>query len=232
MNLFVLAAGEGTRFKNYSKLPKPLLSFNDDFFFTHSAQSGLRNLDVTNLFFVILSSHKIKYNLDKTIRDKFPYSKIVIIEDITSGPAETAEKALHNLDNNLPIGFVDCDLIFDLYKPVSEKLFCQYDAGLILFKSSNPKYSYAEVVNRGVKSTAEKKLISNNAIGGCYMFKNKSLYLHYYKILKNTEHNSELYLSMIYNLLIKDRRKIFYRKIKKHVSIGTPEELHEAIVSG
>ena len=103
--------------------------------------------------------------------------------------------------------------------------FLSYDACFLTFKSSSKNYSYAQIENNKVKKTAEKKVISNNAITGCYIFKNKFTYAKNFIEYNKVCDYKELYLSGIFNTMIKNGFNIKNIPVSFNISLGTPEEL-------
>ena len=95
------------------------------------------------------------------------------------------------------------------------------------FKSYQDRFSYAKIKNDLVIETAEKKVISNNALSGLYMFSDPYLfyevgndYIYQKKKIKN-----EYYIAPIYNDLIKMKKKIITDEVDNIDILGTPEEV-------
>jgi len=102
---------------------------------------------------------------------------------------------------------------------------------VVSFKSINPRYSYAKIdENNYVVETAEKIVISDNALTGSYYFSNKKVFeKSAKKLILDYEtgklNAKEVYLSLLYNNIIKDNGKIKLYTLDKYNSFGTPEEL-------
>ncbi|MEK6883440.1 MAG: NTP transferase domain-containing protein, partial [Nanoarchaeota archaeon] len=103
VTLIVPMAGLGKRFQseNY-KLPKPLIEVDGKPMFIKAIESIPR---VKNKIFVILVEHVISFGLDIIIRQYYPDSKILVLNDISEGQAQTCELAItkFNLDLEKPI---------------------------------------------------------------------------------------------------------------------------------
>lgn len=102
------------------------------------------------------------------------------------------------------------------------------DGGLLTFKSTHPKFSFAKIGEDGfVKETVEKKVISDCVSTGIYYFKKGSEFVKYAEqmIEKNIRVNDEFYICPIYNENIKDDKKIKIFNCEKMICLGTPEDL-------
>ena len=102
---------------------------------------------------------------------------------------------------------------------------------VISFKADHPRYSYAEVdADDHVVRTAEKKVISSHALAGAYYFARGADFLRVAKELVRRFEQAdlnvkELYLSLLYNLLLEEKRTIILHRLEQYRSFGTPEEL-------
>ena len=103
------------------------------------------------------------------------------------------------------------------------------DAGILTFKATHPKWSYAKVGEDGfVSEVAEKKPISDDATVGVYFWKKGSDYVKYAKqmIEKDVRVNNEFYICPVFNEAIADGKKIRIKEIEGMWGIGTPEDLN------
>lgn len=228
MNLIVLCSGAGSRFKKDFDLPKPFILFKDKPLFYWSTESALNSFFFKKTYFVY---QKSMYPIAvKRVKVLYPDSELIFLDHLTSGAAESAFLSIENISNNLPIAFLDCDMYFRLDNKITLD-FINYDACCLTFKSSNLNYSYAEIENNFVKRTAEKKVISDNAITGCYIFKNKSTFVNSYEeYIKNCSYK-ELYLSGIFNTMITNGNRIRSIPVNFNIPLGTPEELKIAYIN-
>ena len=102
------------------------------------------------------------------------------------------------------------------------------DGGILTFRSTHPKWSFAELdVNGYVKRVAEKEPISDIATVGLYYWTKGSDYVKYAEqmIKKNIRVNNEFYVAPVYNEAVNNGKKIKTFDIKKMWGIGTPEDL-------
>lgn len=224
--------GLGSRFTEAGYItPKPLIDVEGKPMFLKALES-FNLLNNASYIFVIRKEQDDKYGLAKSILELLPEAKIAILDHNTSGAVESCLIAEELIDEKLPIIVADCDIYFE-----SEEYFSKIqsvrtrgvpDAILLCFESNDPRYSYAELKDGVVASTAEKRVISNNAILGGYFFKNGSSFI---KLAKEFVRNElpqdlkEYYLSHLLNMLITKNGLVEVAKIDKMHIFGTPEEL-------
>lgn len=229
----MIAAGRGSRFvKAGITQPKPLVLFRDKPLFWWATESALSSGEFTKIHFAILREHIQSCKIDQEIKSFYPHASLHVIEKVTLGAAETAALVATDLEPSSPVAFVDCDLAFSLSNTYSLNPLIDenYTAALCLFESKNPAYSYA-IFNeeKNIIGTIEKKALSNFAICGLYVFKSAKLYLsHYYEYKKNCVYD-ELFLSGIINNMINSNEKILPIFLSKHLSLGTPSDIHHAM---
>jgi dTDP-glucose pyrophosphorylase len=104
----------------------------------------------------------------------------------------------------------------------------EVDGGIVTFKATHPKWSFARVGDDGfVAEVAEKNPISNDATVGIYYWKKGSDYVKYAEqmIEKNIRTNNEFYVCPVFNEAITDDKKIKIKQIPRMWGIGTPEDL-------
>jgi dTDP-glucose pyrophosphorylase len=103
------------------------------------------------------------------------------------------------------------------------------DGGIVTFKSTHPKWSFAKVDDNGyVTEVAEKNPISDNATVGFYYWKHGSDFVRYAEkmIEKNIRVNNEFYVCPVFNQAVQDNKKIRVYEVKKMWGLGTPEDLN------
>ncbi len=236
-NLQVLMpmAGLGSRFANAGfELPKPLIPVDNMPMF-HKALSSIENIKADKSFyFVIRQQHVEEQGLDQLIKEALSEANIVILPEMTRGAAETALAAAPQLNPNDGLIIMDCDLWFQSadYNHMVENCLADKDnisGGLLTFTANNPRYSYAKFGNDNiVTETAEKQVISDHAITGAYFFATAREFIDAANQLLAQPVNDkmpEYYLSLLYNILINDGKKIKAATVDEFASFGTPEEL-------
>jgi len=235
-HLIIPMAGRGSRFLN-EKLPKPLIEINSKPFFYWSAMSIFKFIKVKSIKFVVLREHVEDFFIDKFIFKYFPNASIVIIDDVTPGAVFTGLEGIKEIHDDSPVIFNDCDHLFksselinycNNYNELNE-LNELYDAALVTFNSDKDKYSYLRINSLGeVVETKEKKVISNYAICGCYLFKNTTLFRkHAQEYIDDCEYD-EFFMSGVYNKLINNNKKIANFITDFHLNFGDPDEYEDA----
>lgn len=223
--------GLGSRFADAGyTIPKPLIEVDGKEMFLRALDSFKPVEDIDYLF-VIRKDHDEKYDLKNSIQTLLPTAKIFILDHDTQGAVETCLLAESAIDNSTPIAIADCDIYFEsqqYFEKVGDEA---VDAMLLTFPSDDARYSYAQLDEAGnVIKTAEKIVISNNAILGGYYFKSGELFkevAHQFVDEPLPEGLKEYYMSHLFNLLLEKDKKIAIAPIDvKHI-FGTPEELNQ-----
>ena len=228
-------AGLGSRFANAGyNTPKPLIPVDGVPMF-RKALTSVADIDAEKSFhFVIRQEHVAAQQLDRLIHEALPEANITVLPTMTRGAAETALAAQDSLQVNAGLIVMDCDLWFrsaGYNRMVQDSLMDKNDisGGLLTFTSDNPRYSYAKFGTDGIVSeTAEKRVISNHAITGAYYFARASDFIMAAQQLLTqqlSEASPEYYLSLLYNVLIQQGKKIQATTVDEFASFGTPEEL-------
>jgi len=233
LQILMPMGGLGQRFRDQGyETPKPLIQVEGQAMFLKALES-FEGLDVPKSYiFVIRADQDREYNLAKKISSLLPGAKVNILDHNTQGAVETCLMAEKDIKPDHPIIIMDCDFRFSS-KEYNNKVISAIKDGepdgiLLCFPSDNPRYSYARLKDQYVVETAEKKVISSNAIAGAYYFNKASFFLDAaHKLLKmpTSENMKEYYLSLIYNILIEQDKSIKIARIDDFNSFGTPEEL-------
>ena len=215
-------AGRGSRFAGMGA--KPYIELNGKPFFYWATQSALKSFDVESLDFVVLSEH----NSEDEIHKYYPNAAVHELSDVTEGAVITCLNGCSNIDDDIPVMFNDCDHMFKC-SDYEEILSSDADGVLMTFTSKEPKYSFVEKDENGnVIRTAEKEVISDEAICGCYYFKNVDIFRNAAEEYLKTCHYSEFFMSGVYNVLIENGYKVKTVLTDFHVPFGVPEEYEKA----
>jgi dTDP-glucose pyrophosphorylase len=194
-------------------------------------QVVIDNLKVdANFIFIVQKEHREKYNLDSMLSLLAPGCKIVDVDKVTDGAACTVLLGKEFINNDEPLVIANSDQFIEwssldfFYKMNEQNL----DAGIVSFKSTHPKWSYAKTDDNGfVLEVAEKKTISDIATVGIYYWKKGSDFVKYAEqmIHKNIRVNNEFYVCPVFNEAILDGLKIKTFDVPKMWGLGTPEDL-------
>jgi beta-phosphoglucomutase-like phosphatase (HAD superfamily)/dTDP-glucose pyrophosphorylase len=228
LNVLIPMAGAGSRFQaaGYT-FPKPLIEVKGK----PMIQVVVENLNIdANFIYVVQKEHREKYNLDTLLNLITPGCKIVETDGMTEGAACTALLAKEHIDVDAPLFFANSDQFVEwdsnefLYKMNETNA----DGGIVSFKATHPKWSFAKVDENGlVTEVAEKNPISDIATVGYYYWKHGSDFVKYAEqmIDKDIRVNNEFYVCPVFNEAIADCKKIKTFDIPKMWGIGTPEDL-------
>jgi HAD superfamily hydrolase (TIGR01509 family) len=228
LNVIIPMAGAGSRFEKAGfTFPKPLIEVNNK----PMIQVVVENLNLdANFIYIVQKSHREKYNLDTLLNLLTPNCKIVEVDGLTEGAACTALLAKEFINNDNPLFFANSDQFVEwdsnefMYK--MQETNC--DGGIVTFKSTHPKWSFAKTNEDGlVVEVAEKNPISDDATVGYYYWKKGSDFVKYAEemIDKNIRVNNEFYVCPVFNQAIKNNKKIRTFNIEKMWGLGTPEDL-------
>jgi NDP-sugar pyrophosphorylase family protein len=230
--------GLGTRFADTGiKTPKPLITVDGVPMIIKALQSFSRLHDRVDLIpiFVIRQEHEDEFKLSEKLLAVLPKARFTFLNRNTAGAVETCMEAAPLINPNAPIVVMDCDLYFRSTAYENELLtMCagQIDGLLLYFESSNNRYSYAQLADDGktVTRTAEKIPISRCALIGAYGFGSGQIFITAAKRLLEEPLNpmtgfKEYYVSLLFNFVLAEGRKVIAVPMDEFHSFGTPEEL-------
>jgi dTDP-glucose pyrophosphorylase len=222
-------AGRGSRFgKGGVCAPKPLRTLWGRPFFWWATESARRAFDIVETVFVLLQEHVKDFAIQEQIRSVYPDARFVIVPEVTRGAAETAMLGVDALEFSGPLIVNDTDHAFIAAgaESIVDGLEDGISAALLTFHSTNPAYSYARLSEDGdVIGTAEKQVISEDAIAGAYLFADPQTYRRAYQGYQAECRYHEVFISGLYDRLIAAGGRVELCRLEDHISFGTPEEL-------
>ena len=229
MNILIPMAGDGTRFseKGYTK-PKPFIDVDG----IPMIAKVIQSLNIRGTYnFVCHQKHLKIYDIKKLLTSFQIDFNIIEIEKKTDGAARTALMAKDHINNDEPLIIANSDQFLcwnsnEMLKKFRDE---DQDGGIVTFQDSNPKWSFAKIINAQVVEVAEKKVISNNATVGVYYWKHGKDFVSFAEemIAQEIKTNNEYYICPVYNNAIKANKRIGYYEIAKDSmwGLGTPEDL-------
>lgn len=229
LNVLIPMAGAGSRFATMGyTFPKPLIEVRGK----PMIQVVVDNLNIEATFnFIVQREHYEKYNLKYLLNLIAPGCNIIQVDGMTEGAACTTLLAKEFINNDQPLLIANSDQFIEWNS--NEIMYAfnndEIDAGMLTFKATHPKWSYAKIGKNGfVEEVAEKKVISDSATVGVYFWKNGSDYVKYAEqmIAKDIRVNNEFYVCPVFNEAIADKKKVRVKQIPKMWGIGTPEDLN------
>lgn len=227
LNVLIPMAGYGSRFAEAGyTFPKPLIEINGK----PMIQVVVENLALdAHHIFIVQKTHYEKYNLQYLLNLISPGCDVIQVDGVTEGAACTTLLAKELIDNDKALVVANSDQYLEwessqfMYSMTAGHL----DAGIVTFRATHPKWSFARVENGTVVEVAEKKPISDIATTGIYYWKHGSEYVKYAEqmIQKNIRTNGEFYVCPVFNEAIGDGKIVKPFGIDKMWGLGTPEDL-------
>lgn len=226
--LLVPMVGKGRRFLDSGiTIPKQLIRVGSKTMIEWS----LSCIDYfsSNVIFIIREDTVKDFSMDTLLRKYFGYDiTIIISEKDTEGTVSTCLLAENYIDEDTSLTITTLDTYFQpIFNPSNMNPFV--DGCILTFNSLNPDYSYSLLDdNNMVQRTAEKEVISNHASVGLYHFTKGRDFIYYAKkmIEQNLRTKNEFYVCPLYNLMIRDGKKIIIEDVADMNLMGTPEELN------
>jgi choline kinase len=174
MNFLITMAGEGRRFREAGyELPKMLIEAKGK-----TLLNGHRFVAInlcSRLIFVAQQKHEDEFQLSKRIisiyGNQVKSVHFKFIDKLTRGQSETACLAKHLIDLSQPLLIFNIDTQFFSSSLEKNLLRKNIDGVLGAFYSEEPRFSFAALNDENfVTKTAEKEVISSNALTGLYHF--------------------------------------------------------------
>ncbi len=236
LHIVMPMAGEGSRFlKEGWTTPKPLIELKGLPLFKRAIGSITDDGVPMKYSFIVRQEHIERYHIDEGIKAFQPDANVFSVAQTTRGAVETCLVAEPAIADDDAVIVMDCDLEFrsrrfvEIIKRILEQPLEETEGGaLVSFESTEPRYSYAAVDEKGmVTRTAEKEVISNHALCGAYFFSSGKRFKEIaHRLLDEPVFTKpEYYVSLLFNYLLKDGEKVWLAPMEEYYSYGTPEEL-------
>lgn len=233
INVVIPMAGEGSRFvkAGYTK-PKPFI----DVAGKAMIERVIENLYIPDSkFFLIARKEHLEREPEvvKIIESKYPV-RFISIDFLTEGTACTVLFARNYINDDNPLLIANSDQIVDININdfITDCRNRNLDGSILTFvdKELNPKWSFAKINEKGiVMEVQEKKVISNFATVGIYLFSKGKVFVNsaIEMIIKNDRVFGEFYTCPVYNYAIQEGNKIgiYNIAVEEMHGTGTPEDL-------
>jgi len=223
MAVIIPCAGKSSRYPGTR--PKYLLTlFDGELMFEKAAKPYINDHEI---HFIILKEHDQEYGsssvINKSYKDKNNV-KIHILDNETSGPAETVYMITKNLPEDEPIFIKDCDSFF--HAPISfNNHVCVSDLRDNLNVTKVAAKSFAVINDQDmITNIVEKSVVSNFICVGGYGFKSAKTFNDAFNKLKNQP--GEVFVSHIIKELL-DKAPFEIKRVEKYIDVGTYEEFVE-----
>lgn len=218
-------AGLSTRFPDMR--PKYLLTdYSGEMMLKKAAKTFIGKYNIT---VVLLKEHVEKFDALRKVSEAFDGKiRVIVLENPTSGPAETVYRALIDgmINHESTILIKDCD---GFYEGTVSKGNVVYVSKL----SSNPNIrnapakSYTITNEQGVISTVvEKRIVSNHFCAGGYQFERAGDFIDTFQSLW-LNHSGETFVSNVIDKMIADGKVFTESTIENFIDVGTAQDWFE-----
>lgn len=231
-------AGFGSRFKDYSD-PKPFIKIKDRYMVDYAISS----LSIPGKYYCIVKNDLNDTYIEilkKIFKDNNIDGEVIKLLHDTRGQSETCFegiKLISNIPDDDQLVITNCDQ-FTPWDPTKLIKCLSYDGAVSTFKhrdvkiGEKSKYSHVLLDDNGIAiEFAEKLAISDISLNGIFYWKTVKSFVdsfidHRNEFNKNP-YSKELYVSLTYNYLIKQNKKItiFEMDSNEFFSLGTPEDI-------
>lgn len=218
MDIIVPAAGLSTRFPNCK--PKYLLfDHNNKMMLYRALESYIGIYPIT---IGILKEHDDIYSASNLIRKELGENvNIVIIPEVTKGPADTVYQILKNakLDDGRSFMVKDCDNFFTT-GILSENFICVNNTQKCkTIENIGNKSFVVTDIHGAVQKIVEKSVISDVFCSGGYGFENSNDFIWAFENIKAK--TDEIFVSHVIDFLIQNRRLFFISDVSNYIDVGT-----------
>jgi NDP-sugar pyrophosphorylase family protein len=238
MKIIIPMAGLGDRFisKGYVD-PKPLIKVNDKRIIEYILDMFP---DENEYIFICNEEHIKNTNMSDILYSLKPNCKIVTMSQHKKGPVYTVKTIfdLINDDDEIIISYCDNPYLWNIQNFKSHVKKNNLDGCILTHTGFHPhtlsdtKMAFIKENDGVVKEIKEKECYTNNPMNehastGVYYFKKGEYVKKYFKKLIDLDlnYNGEYYVTLVYNLLIKDNLKVGYFDTDIVMVFGTPEEV-------
>ena len=212
----MLAAGQGSRFKEYTTTPKPLIDV-----------LGVPMYEHTLGFLNIKNNYEVHVLFQKEFAPKNNNYNIHTVDYYTEGAAESAYTVIKNY-RDIPWLIMDCDAVIH-----TDKIEYTDQSSILIEKIVNfdLRSSYSTIKNNKILCTAEKQVISSNRNVGMYYWSNGEIFCNSYERVKSIDYkvNGEYYIAPLYNFAIMNGETVIPNYVNNFRPIGTPVDLESYI---
>ncbi len=217
MNVIILSAGSSAALAG-DNYPICLYEFNSKPFIQILLEKW-QGIDAK--FAVMLNEEDIvKYHLDHVISQINSKAILYPISSPTAGAACTALMAIEQINNDESLVILNGDELLDInyLEPLQSFGDQKVDAGVIIFDSVHPRYSYVRLDEHDrVIEAAEKNPISRNATVGFYWYKHGSDFVRaaMRTIEKQALADTPFFVCPMFNELVLEGKQIGVYRIDK-----------------
>ncbi len=237
MKVIIPMAGVGDRFvaKGYLD-PKPLIKVNGKMIIEYILDS----FPDDQIVFICNSIHLRNTNMSSVLKELRPNCEIIEIDSHKFGPVYTVKQAFDVIEDDKDVMVCYCDnpfiwnrKDFDTYLEGNDVDGCVLThTGFHPHTLSDTKMAFLKIDNGLISEIKEKECYTNDpqtehASTGAYYFRKGHVLKKYFDeaLDKQVSFNGEFYVTLVYNLLIRDGFKVGFLDTPYAIVFGTPEEV-------
>lgn len=244
MHIVIPLSGIGKRFieAKYTD-PKPLIIIENKPIIEH-----VINLFPTETKFTFICNdlHLKETNIKEILLNIKPNANIFEVSvNKRNGPVDAVlqAKTLINDNEQVIVSYCDYGTKWNYDKFKEQVINKNVDGAIACYKGFHPhmlgtdNYAFVKEQNMYMLEIQEKKPFTDNkmneyASNGTYYFKSGAILKKYFQELVNLNIsiNNEFYVSMVYNLMVRDNLKVLIFEIEKMLQWGTPKDLEEYLM--
>lgn len=238
MKVVIPMAGTGNRFveKGY-KDPKPLIRVNGKMIIEYILDPFDQNDEI---IFICNDSHIKNTDMESQLLRLRPDAKIVSMPNHKLGPVYTVKPFydLINDDEDVMVSYCDNAFVWDRAKFLDHVEKNNLDGCILTHTGMHPhtlnstKMAFLKVENELLLEIKEKECYTENpftehASTGAYYYRKGWQLKKYFDqtIEENVNHNGEYYVTLVYNLLVRDHLRVGFFDTEFVTVFGTPEEV-------
>lgn len=230
INYIICAAGEGRRFRPYTRTPKPLITLKGRSMLEWSLFS-LPILEKDNIVILTQDKHKVESSIGQVIRNKYPFNKISFVEinELTRGQLETTLLAKPYCDLDKSIAIYNCDTYYQSSNFLNLAQDESIEGIIPCAQTSGDSWSFCKVdENMNLIGIAEKERISPYASVGLYYFRRAALFFSEAQDYINSfNQDQEIYVAPFYQRYQEKGERIVVDEVDSFYPMGTPEQLND-----
>ncbi|MCQ3018719.1 glycosyltransferase family 2 protein [Pseudomonas tremae] len=232
LNIILLSGNTGYARRDDGEYPEYLRECNGKPLI-HSLIDNCAALAPARLICTFSNDDVVRLHLRNMIQQMHTSASVLPVHNLTQGAACTALLASEQIDNDDELLILSVSDFLDTDLQAVVRWFRERgdDAGIVIFNSLHPRYSFARLDgdNRVIEA-AEKNPISPNAIAGMYWFRSGSLFVAAAKemIRKDARVNGNFYIAPVLNELVLLQKIIgaFRVEPNQYRPLKTQRQLH------
>lgn len=238
IQLIIPMSGAGQRFVDagYTR-PKPLIEVDGSPIIEHVLKMFPGVVDVT---FICNKDHLRDTDMENLLTLLCPSARILSIDPHKKGPVYTVAQVLDHLSDSKEtiVSYCDFGTLWDFTGFLEELDSTKASGGIPCYRGFHPhmlgsdNYAFCREEGGNLLEIKEKEPFTNDrmaefASNGIYHFSSGALVKKYFRQLIDLDINlkGEYYISLVYNLMVRDGLKVKIFEIEKMLQWGTPYDL-------